>query len=137
MTWFYNCGWHDSSTATGTTVHQSLARLFNSHWHNCSTVTGTTVQQSLTQLFNSHWHDCSTVTGMIIQQSGTVVQQSWAIFFFFLCWQNSSTLMFTVEESCYVPGIQHMILISQPLKSVDSILFIYLFITLFNVGTLK
>ena len=145
MVYFFYKSWHDSTTVAGTILQQPLAQLFTSHWQDCSTVTGTIVQQSPAQLFNSHWHNCSTVTGMIVQQSLAWLFNSLArlfnsheqYFFFFLCWQNSSTLMFTVEESCYVPGIQHMILISQPLKSVDSILFIYLFITLFNVGTLK
>ena len=128
----FNSRWHDCSV-TGTIVQQSLARLFNSHWHDCSTVTGTIIQQSLARLFNSGWHDSSTVAGMILQQSlarlfnsdwhdsstvtGIILQQSLARlfnsqeqdFFFVLCWQDSSTVMFTVEEWCHVPGIRHMI----------------------------
>ena len=112
----FNSHWHNSSTVTGTNVRQSLARLFKSYWHDCSTVTGlivqhwsdcstvtvTIVQQSLAWLFNSHWHNCSTVTG-------TMAQQSLTRLVFFLFWQNSSTVMFTFEESCRVLGIQHMI----------------------------
>ena len=106
--------------------------MFNSRWQECSTVAGTIVQQRLARLFNSGWHNCSTVAGTIIEQSlddclivtGTIVRQllAWLFnsngqdFFFFLCWQNSSTMMFTVEESCHVPGIRHMIPISKYLQ---------------------
>ena len=124
LEWLFNSHWHDCSTVTGTIVQQSLAKPFNSRWHDCS-VTGTILQQSLARLFNSHWHDCSTVTDTIDQQwlarffnshwhnsstvTGTILQQSGADFFFFLCWQNSSTVKITVEESCHVLGIRHMI----------------------------
>ena len=110
LVWLFNSHWHDCSTVTGTIVQQLLTQLFNSNWHNCSTVTGTIIQQSLARLFNSRWHDYSTVTGAILQQ--------WLVrffnshgqdFFIYLCWQNFSTVMFTVEESYHVRGIQHMI----------------------------
>ena len=87
--------WHNASTVTGMIVRQWLAWFFNSQWHDCSTVTGTIMQQRLVRLFNSNWHDSSTVAG--------------TIFFFFLYWHNSSAVMFTVEESCHVPGIRQMI----------------------------
>ena len=70
-----------------TIIQQSMARFFNSNWHDCSTVAGTVIQQSLARFFNSHGQD----------------------FLFFLRWQNFSTVMLTVEESCHVLGIWHMI----------------------------
>ena len=69
--------------------------MFKSHWQECSTVPGKIVQQSLARLFNCplaqlfHSHEQD--------------------FLFFLCWQNSSTVIFTVEESWHVPGIRHTI----------------------------
>ena len=117
---FFNSHWHDCSTVAGMIVQQSLAWLFNSHWQDCSTVAGTIIQQSLARLFNSRWHGYSTAAGTIIQQSlaqlfnshwhnysavaDTILQQ-----YFFLLQQNSSTVMFTVEKLCHVPGIRHMI----------------------------
>ena len=102
--------WHNSSTVTGTIVHQWLAQFFKSHWHDCPTVAGMIIQQSLARLFNSGWHDCSTVTGTILQQwLARSFNSHGHDFFFSLCWQNSSTVMFTVEESYQVPGIRHMI----------------------------
>ena len=111
--------WYDSSTVTGTIVQQSLVRLFNSRLNDYSTVTGTIVQQSLARfstvagtiiqqllawLFNSHWHDCSTATCIILQQwLARVFNSHGQDFFFFLYWQNSSTVVFTVKESCHVP----------------------------------
>ena len=122
---FFNSGWHNSSIFTGAIVQQSLARLFNSrwhdiqqslawlfnsHWHDYSTVAAMTLQQSLAQLFNSHWHNSSTVTGTILQPLlAQFFNSGRQDFFFFLCWQNSSTVMFTVEELCHVPGMRHMI----------------------------
>ena len=91
----FNSYWHNYATVAGTILQLSLARVFNSRWHNYSTVAGTTLQQSLARFFNSGWHDSSTITVKI--------------FFFFISWQNSSTVMFTVEEQCHVPGIRHMI----------------------------
>ena len=88
-------------------VQQSLARLFNSRWHNCSTVTGMIVEQSLVQLFNSGWHDSSTVTGTIVQQwLARIFNSGWhdshgQEFFFFLCWQNSSTVMFNFNRAMF------------------------------------
>ena len=64
---------HNCLTVTGTIVQQLLTRFFSSCWHNCSTVARTNLQQLLARFFNSHWED----------------------FFVFLCWQNSSTVMFT------------------------------------------
>ena len=90
---FFNRHWCSSSTVTGTIVQQPLAPLFNSRWQDCLTATGMIVQHSLARLFNSYWYNPSAVPGKI----------------FFLCWQNSSTMMFTVEESCHVSGIRHMI----------------------------
>ena len=89
----FTSNWRNPSTVTGMINQQSLARLFSSHWHDCSTVTGTVYQQSLTRLFNSHWKYFSTVTAR----------------FFFLCWQNFSTMKITIEESCHVQGIPQMI----------------------------
>ena len=95
-------------------VQHSLARLINSHWDDSSIVAGTIHQQSLAQLFDSHWRDCSTVTGTIVQQSlARLFNSHGQNFFFFLYWQNSSTVMFTVEESSHVPRIRHMILFFQ------------------------
>ena len=92
-----NSRWHNYSAVTGTIVQQSLARLFNTRWHSYSTAAGTIIQQSLAQLFNSHWHNSLAVADTILQQ------------YFFLLQQNSSTVMFTVEELCHVPGIRQMI----------------------------
>ena len=106
---FFNSGWHDCSTVTGTIVQQLLARLFNSGWHDSSPVTGTIVQQWLARLFNSHWHNSSTVTGLIVQQwLARFFNSHGQGFFFFLCWQNPSTVKITFEESCHVPGIRHV-----------------------------
>ena len=103
-----NSCWQNCSTV-GSTVVQSLAWLFNSLWVGYSTVTGTIVQQSLAQLFNSHWHNYSTTAGTIVQQSlAWLFNSHWHDFFFFLCWQNSSIVMFTVEALCHVPGIRHI-----------------------------
>ena len=101
--------WHDYLTVTGTIV-QWLTRFFNSCWHHCSTDTGTIVQQSLAGLFNSGWQDYLSVAGTIVQQSlAPLFNSHGQDFFLFLCWQNSSTVMFIVEESCHVPGIGRMI----------------------------
>ena len=94
---FFNSHWRDCSTVAVMIVQQSLARLFNSRWHSYSTVAGIIIQQSLAQLFNSHWDNYSAVGDTVLQQD------------FFLLRQNSSTVMFTVEEPCHVPGIWHMI----------------------------
>ena len=78
-----------------------LTGLFNSYWHISSTVTGTIAQQWLAWFFSSHWHDCSTVTGTIIRQ-----WLAWSFnshgqeFFFFLCWQNSSTVWCSLLKNC-------------------------------------
>ena len=109
MARFFNSHWHDYSVID-TILQQLLAPLFNSHWHHCSTDTGTIVQQSLAGLFNSGWQDYSSVAGTIVQQSlAPLFNSHGQDFFLFLCWQNSSTVMFIVEESCHVPGIRHMI----------------------------
>ena len=76
MARFSDSHWHNSSTVTGTFVQQWFARFFNSQWHNSSTLSSTIYQQWPAQFFNSHGQD----------------------FFFFLCWQNFSTVMFTVER---------------------------------------
>ena len=115
----FNSHWHNASTVTGMIVQQSLARLFDRRWHDCSTITGMIVHQSLARVFNSRWHN-STVVGTIFQQSlarffnsywhdSSTMAVTVKIFSFFLCWHNSWTVMFTVEESCHVPGIRHMI----------------------------
>ena len=113
----FNSHWHDYSTvAAGAIVQQSLAPLFNSlpaqlfisHWYNCLTVSGTVFQPSLAWFFNSRWHDSSTFISTIPQQSLAA---------FFLCWQSSSTVIFTVEESCHVPGIQHKIWLSTSIQN--------------------
>ena len=62
-----------------------FAGFFNSRWHDSSTVTGTILQQSLARLFNSQDN------------------------IFFLRWHDSSAVILTVEESCHVLGIRHMI----------------------------
>ena len=85
--WTNYIHWQDCSTVTGTIAQQSLGLLFNSPWRNSSAVTGTILQQLLAQFFNSHGQD----------------------FFFFLCWQNSSTVKITVEELWHIPGIRPMI----------------------------
>ena len=72
---------------------------FKNVWHGCSTVTGKILQQSLTRFFNSHGQD----------------------FFFFLRWQNSSAVMFTIEELCHVPGIWPMIQIKYWLRILISL----------------
>ena len=106
----FNSDWHDWPTVTGTINQQSLAWFFTRGWHNCSTAAGTIVQESLARLLNSHCDNCSAVTGMIIQQwLARLFISNGQDFFFFLCWKNSSTVKFTVEESCHVPGIRHMI----------------------------
>ena len=61
---------------------------------------------------------------------GRIVQQSRADFFFFLCWQNSSTVKITVEESCHVPGIRHMIHTSFPEHCLNFRLSRYCFLVL-------
>ena len=76
MARFSDSHWHNSSTVTGTFVQQWFARFFNSHSHNSSTLSSTIYQQWPAQFFNGHGQD----------------------FFFFLCWQNFSTVMFTVER---------------------------------------
>ena len=87
----------------------TLAKLFYSRWHDRS-VTGTILQQSLAGLFNSRWYDTLTVTGTIVQQSlARFFNSHGQDFCFFLCWQNSSAVKITVEKSCHVPGIRHMI----------------------------
>ena len=105
LVWFFNSGWHDCSTVISTIIQQSL-------WHDCPTVTGTIDQQSLPWFFISGWHYCSTVTGTIAQQLPAR--------FYFLCWQNSSTVKITVEELCHVPGIRHMIPISYIISEAHS-----------------
>ena len=106
----FNNHWHNCLTVAVMILQQSLPRLFNSHWHNYATVAGTILQLSLARLFNTHWHYCSTVTGTILQQWLSQFFNSHGQgFFFFLCWQKSSTVMSTVKESCHVPGIRHMI----------------------------
>ena len=110
LTGLFNSHSQDCSTVTGTIIQQSLAWLFNSCWYDYWIVAGTTIQQSLVRLLNSHWHDCLSVTGTILQQwLARFFISDGQYFFFFLCCQNSSTVMFTVEESCHVPGMRHMI----------------------------
>ena len=76
-----------------------MARFSDSHWHNSSTVTGTFVQQWFAQFFNSHWHNSSTLSSTIYQQwPAQFFNSHGQDFFFFLCWQNFSTVMFTVER---------------------------------------
>ena len=109
MARLFNSHWHDYSVVD-TILQQLLAPLFNSHWHHCSTDTGKIVQQSLAGLFNSGWQDYLSVAGTIVQQSlAPLFNSHGQDFFLFLCWQNSSTVMFIVEESCHVPGIRRMI----------------------------
>ena len=111
-------------------VELSLARLFNSHWHKCPTViiiiiiiiiikkklySNKWIRGGFTKSHKNlltnyiHWHDCSTVTGTIIQQWLEQLFNSRGQDFFFLCWQNSSTVKITVEELCHLPGIRYMI----------------------------
>ena len=104
-----NSHWHDFSTVQNY-VHESLARLFNSRQHDSSTVTGTIVRQWQARFFNTHWQNSSTVTGTILQQWLAQFSNSHGQDFFFFLWrQNPSTVMFTVEGSCHVPGTRHMI----------------------------
>ena len=113
----FNSRWQDCSNLTGTIDQQSLALFFNSYRYNSSTVTGTIVQQSLPWLLKSHWHDYSTVAGIVFQQlQARMFNRHWhdclavtGKIFSFLYWQNFSSVIFTVEESCHVPGIQYMI----------------------------
>ena len=106
----FNSHWHDCLTVTGTIIQQLLARFLNGHWHNSSTVIDTIVQQWLARFFNSHWHNSSTVTGAILQQwMARLFSSHGRDFFFFLRWQNFSTVMFTAEASCHVTGIRHII----------------------------
>ena len=54
-------------------------------------------------MFNSFWNDCSTVGSMVSFNKHDYYS------FFFLCWYDSATVAFTVEESRHVPGIRQMI----------------------------
>ena len=80
-----------------------MARFIDSHMHNSSTVTGTFVQQWLARFFNSHWHDSSTSSSTILQQwlARFFISHGQELFFF-LCWQNSSTVIFTVERILFL-----------------------------------
>ena len=110
LAWFFNSHWQDYSAVPGTIRQQLLTPLFNNLWHDCPTAMGKILQQWLARFFYSRWHHCSTVPGTTVQQIlAWLFNIHGQYFFFFLCWQNSELVIFTVEESCHVPGIWHLI----------------------------